>query len=395
MPDAVTAAPVALEIRPIAGALGAEISGIDLSEDLSDDAVAALRRAWLEHLVLFFHDQPLTPAGFLRFARRLGEPMEYPFVKGLDECPEVIPVVKLAHERVNFGGIWHSDTAYLGAPPMASLLIARELPPAGGDTLFANMYQAYEALSGGMKRLLHDLVGVNSSATADATRTREDRMKDSGRTADRQGYTAEHPVVRVHPETGRRALYVKPGAHRAVRGDDARGERADPPVPVPAPGQAGVHVPVPLAPGLHRPVGQPVRPAQRDQRLSRSPPGHAPHHPGRRRAEGTRVGVEMTMARNPLRRSQRAELPHWARALGDDAEPRQGIGVTDARRRQPALKEPPHPLQVSRAVWLRRRSVRSQSRRSGRWPFTVRLFHSQHPAGSTRHTRSGRCPTTS
>src|SRR5262249_57808544 len=95
----------------------------------------------------------VTPAQFLAFARRFGEPIEYPFVKGLDEFPEIIPVLKLEHERVNFGGIWHSDTAYLDVPPMASMLVAREVPEAGGDTLFANMYLAYEWLSAGMKRV--------------------------------------------------------------------------------------------------------------------------------------------------------------------------------------------------------------------------------------------------
>jgi taurine dioxygenase len=197
-----------IEVQPIAGPLGAEISGVDLSKDLAADTVAAIRRAWLEHLVVFFRDQELPPARFLALARRFGDPIEYPFVKGLDDFPEIIPVVKLEHERVNFGGIWHSDTAYLEVPPMASMLIAREVPPAGGDTLFANMYLAYETLSPGMQRLLDGLVAVNSSGKADATRTREDRMKTDARAGARREYVAAHPVVRVHPETGRKALYV-------------------------------------------------------------------------------------------------------------------------------------------------------------------------------------------
>jgi taurine dioxygenase len=195
-------------VHPIAGALGAEISGVDLSTDLADATVAAIRRAWLEHLVIFFRDQDLSPAEFLAFARRFGEAIEYPFVRGLDEFPEIIPVVKLEHERLNFGGIWHSDTAYLEVPPMASMLIAREVPPVGGDTLFANGYLAYEMLSEGIKQLLEGLVAINSSAKADVTRTREDRMKDSARADGRKEYVAVHPVVRVHPETGRKALYV-------------------------------------------------------------------------------------------------------------------------------------------------------------------------------------------
>jgi taurine dioxygenase len=198
---------VTFAVEPIAGALGAEISGVDLARPLTDEAILAVRRAWLDHLVLFFRDQDLSPAQFLEFGRRFGEVIEYPFVKGLPDYPEIIPVLKLEHERVNFGGVWHSDTAYLDVPPMASMLLAREIPPYGGDTLFANMYQAYETLSDGLKAMLDGLVAINSSAKADASRTREDRMKDSAREV-KKDYVAAHPVVRRHPETGRRALYV-------------------------------------------------------------------------------------------------------------------------------------------------------------------------------------------
>jgi len=199
-----------VEIRPISGAIGAEIHGVDLRE-LDDRTAAAIRRAWLDHLVIFFRDQNLTPAQLVAFARRIGEPIEYPFLKGLDGFPEITPVVKLENERINFGGIWHSDTAYLDCPPMGSMLFAREVPAAGGDTIFANMYLAYETLSAGMRRLLDRLVAVNSSAKADVTKTREDRLRDGARADARREYTAEHPVVRTHPETGRKALYVNRG----------------------------------------------------------------------------------------------------------------------------------------------------------------------------------------
>jgi taurine dioxygenase len=200
-----------LDIRPLSGALGAEILGIDLGADVSDETIAAIRAAWLEHLVIFFRDQTLEPAQFLDLARRFGEPVEYPFVKGLDGFPQITPVIKLEHEKVNFGGLWHSDTAYLDKPPMATMLIARETPPRGGDTLFANMYLAYETLSDGLRRVLDGLTAVNSSAKADTTRTREDRIKDSGKTDAKKEYNAEHPVVRTHPETGRKALYANGG----------------------------------------------------------------------------------------------------------------------------------------------------------------------------------------
>ncbi|MBM3538180.1 MAG: taurine dioxygenase, partial [Alphaproteobacteria bacterium] len=196
-----------LDVRPLSGAIGAEIHGVDLSCELDDETVAAIRHAWLDHLVIFFRDQTLTPAQFLALAGRFGQPVEYPFVKGIEGFPEVTPVIKLAHETMNFGGVWHSDTAYLETPPQGTLLIAREVPPAGGDTLFSSQYRAYETLSEGMRRLLDGLIGVNESAKADATRTREDGKDGTVK----KRFVAEHPVVRTHPETGRRALYVNIG----------------------------------------------------------------------------------------------------------------------------------------------------------------------------------------
>lgn len=196
------------EVRKLAGNIGAEVLGIDLSQDLSDETVAALRAVWLENLVVFFRDQDLPPARFHAFAKTFGETQEYPFVKGLEGFPDIIAVAKLEDETVNFGGVWHSDTTYLEKPPMASMLVAREVPPKGGDTLFANQYLAYETLSDGLKKVLDGLVGVSNSAKADVTRTREDRVKSDGTETAKKNLIARHPVVRTHPETGRKALYV-------------------------------------------------------------------------------------------------------------------------------------------------------------------------------------------
>ncbi|MGD9536244.1 MAG: TauD/TfdA dioxygenase family protein [Alphaproteobacteria bacterium] len=192
----------------MAPALGAFVSGIDLRKAPDDETVRELRDAWLRHLVLFFRDQALGPAEFVALACRFGPLDRYPFVKGIEGYPEIIQVAKLEHERTNFGGIWHSDTTYLERPPMGAMLLALEVPPVGGDTLFANMYLAYEALSGTMKRLLDGLVAISSSAKADVSRTREDRIKDSPGEHAREVYEAAHPAVRTHPETGRKALYV-------------------------------------------------------------------------------------------------------------------------------------------------------------------------------------------
>jgi taurine dioxygenase len=198
-----------IQVRPIAGALGAEIEGVDSARPLGAEVVAEIRRAFLDHLVVFLRNQKLTPHQQLAFAQQFGQPMEYPQLKGLPECPLITPVIKLAHERVNFGGIWHSDTTYMERPPMASMLYAIEIPPYGGDTLFANQCLAYETLSERYRKMLDGLVGVNSSLKADASRTREDRLRAAG--AEHKALVAEHPVVRTHPETGRKALYVNVG----------------------------------------------------------------------------------------------------------------------------------------------------------------------------------------
>src|SRR5215510_9210211 len=113
------------EVRPIAGSLGAELHGIDLAGNLTEATVGGIRQALLDHLVIFFRDQDLPSDRFLALARRFGAPIEYPFVKGIDGFPEIINVAKLEHEKINFGGVWHSDTTYLQEPTMATLLVAR------------------------------------------------------------------------------------------------------------------------------------------------------------------------------------------------------------------------------------------------------------------------------
>ena len=200
-----------LEVRPLSRAVGAEILGINLLEPVSDAQIAEIRKIWLQNSVVFFREQPLEPGAFQAFAQRFGEIIEYPFVKGLPDFPMIIPVLKLPHEKHNFGGVWHTDTTYLQEPPMATMLIARELPPVGGDTLFASNYAAFEGLSPALQDTLRTLKGVNSSAKAAVTHSREDRLADSATDKGRSELNSEHPVVRTHPETGREALYVNPG----------------------------------------------------------------------------------------------------------------------------------------------------------------------------------------
>jgi taurine dioxygenase len=216
----------ALDIRPIAGALGAEIHGIDASRDLDAATVSAVRQALLEHLVIFLPDQKLTPVQQLAFAKRFGEPMIYPFVKGLEDFPEITPILKREEDRNNFGGIWHSDTVYQQQPPMGTMLYALELPPFGGDTLFANQYLAYDALSDGMKDLLGGLKAIHISGKSRVQQTRTDMMKHASVGMKGDELQSCHPVIRTHPETGRKALYVNT-AH-TIRFDGMTEEESTP-----------------------------------------------------------------------------------------------------------------------------------------------------------------------
>ena len=195
-----------INVQPVSGALGAEITGVDISLPLDAEVVEEIRNAFLSHLVIFFQNQVITPQQQLNFAEQFGIPMEYPQLKGLPECPLVTEVIKLEHEKLNFGGVWHSDTAYLKQPPMASMLYAIEIPPYGGDTIFSNQYMAYGNLSDGFKKTLSELIAVNSSSKPEVSMTREDRMSEAG--MELNVLDALHPAVRTHPETGRKALYV-------------------------------------------------------------------------------------------------------------------------------------------------------------------------------------------
>ncbi len=168
--------------------------------------------------MVFFRDQELSADQFMQFAQALGEPVEYPFIKGLPGHPRIIEVKKLEHETANFGGVWHSDTTYLEEPPMGTMLLARQLPPYGGDTLFASQCAAYEALSPTMKQLLSGLVGISTSAKADVSRTREDRISTDAKEDAKAEYRAEHPVVRTHPETGRKSLFVNEAHTMGIKG---------------------------------------------------------------------------------------------------------------------------------------------------------------------------------
>lgn len=200
-----------IEVEPTSSSLGAAISGVDLREKLSDDVVEEIYAAWLDRLVVFFRDQKLEPAQQVAFAARLGELDRYPFIEPLADQPEIIPIIKEPDTHFNFGGGWHSDTPYQECPPKATMVYAREVPERGGDTLYADTITAYQSLSEGMRAMIADLRGVYTASKVhgpsgfykDADHPMK-MMKDMARVEERY----EHPIVRTHPETGRKALYV-------------------------------------------------------------------------------------------------------------------------------------------------------------------------------------------
>jgi taurine dioxygenase len=200
---------MAITVEPVSGTVGAEVRGVDLSRVLDGSTVAEIREAFLRHHVLFFRDQDLSPEAQMRFGRRFGELDTHPFVEGMDTYPEVIEVITEPDDGFNFGGGWHSDVTFLEEPDLGSILYGVDVPAFGGDTLFANQHAAYDALSDTMKGVLDGLVAKHSAGPQYAEggySTLSKSMKT--RSADSADRVVCHPLVRTHPETGRKALYV-------------------------------------------------------------------------------------------------------------------------------------------------------------------------------------------
>ena len=208
-----------MELTPLSGVFGVEVDGIDLSAPLDDELIADLRAAFNEHHVLVFRDQALSPEAQMAFGRRFGELDTHPFVKATGAFPEVLDIVTEPDDRVNFGGGWHSDLTFLESPDLGSILYAVEVPEAGGDTLFADQHAAYDALSPTMQSMLDGLVAVHSAQRQygeGGLSTQSKAMQTHG--SDAASTTVEHPVVRTHPETGRKGLFVNRAFTQSIRG---------------------------------------------------------------------------------------------------------------------------------------------------------------------------------
>jgi len=199
-----------LEVRPISGAGGAEIFGVDVAQELDDETVGEIRDALNEHCVVFFHDQEIDVAQHKRFARRFGEIFLHPNFATVMEDPEVVMVRREPGDLSYVGEDWHTDTTMCAEPPMGAILYGIDVPPYGGDTMFANQYLAYEALSPTMKKLLDGLRAVHTDigiagphASRNKLRSTRNRDDDAWRET-----RNSHPIVRTNPETGRKCLFV-------------------------------------------------------------------------------------------------------------------------------------------------------------------------------------------
>ena len=219
-------------VKPISGGLGAEIEGVDLSA-LDDTAFAEINQAFLDHQVIFFRDQDITPEQQLNLALRFGDIHYHPYMSGMDDHPEILEIIKEPGETYTFGAAWHTDQMFNPSPAKATMLYAKETPAVGGDTMFSSMYKAYDGLSDAMKAMLKDVrtfnVGdrfKNMGGGSRAERYAGNKsMAGKVREPGNQITEAHHPLFRTHPETGRIGLYI--GSH--TQGfEGMRAEEADP-----------------------------------------------------------------------------------------------------------------------------------------------------------------------
>lgn len=208
-------------VDPLTPTVGAEISGLDLTRPVSAAVADELNRALAEFGAIFIRNQDLTPEQHIAFAGIFGPINVNRFFKAAESYPQIAEVRKEAHQNANIGGSWHTDHSYDEQPARASVLYAREVPPVGGDTLFASMIAAYDALSPGLQRTLLGLRAQHSSRHVfgiSNRRLHESDLKDRIGNPDLATQDAVHPVIVTHPETGRRALYVNPNFTVRIEG---------------------------------------------------------------------------------------------------------------------------------------------------------------------------------
>ncbi len=276
-----------ITVEPLAGAIGAEISGPDLSQPVTSEVLDEIQQAFLENQVIVFRNQELTPDSHKAFARHFGSAHINDFFPTVEGHPDVQLVAKNPEDTRNVGDVWPTDVSYVAKPPMGSMLYALEVPEAGGDTMFASMYASYDALSDGMKELLERLNAVHSATKSFGTNATGPEMRAKNKSmkfkySEDAEQVAVHPVVQVHPDERPQRSVRKPLLHQAFRRDDRRGKRPAVDVPIRPHGPAGIHLPRGMARGHADLLGQSLHAPQCDQRLSGPAPPYASGHRARR-----------------------------------------------------------------------------------------------------------------
>jgi taurine dioxygenase len=204
-----------IKVKPISGAMGAEVFDVDLSSELSSETWNEIKEAFHNFLVLIFRDKNLTDQQQFNFTQRFGKLIPHPYVKGLPEIPEIFKIIREPGESYSWDGFYHSDLMFLKKPPLGATLYAKECPPFGADTAFANMYLAYDTLSDGMKDLLDGLEAENESGNPEKYSNRYQSMEELGK---KGAMGAVHPMVRVHPGTGKKALFSSLAFTKRIKG---------------------------------------------------------------------------------------------------------------------------------------------------------------------------------
>ena len=194
-----------IKIKKVSGSIGAVIENVQLNNDLNEEVFDEIYDAFLKYQVIFFRDQKFSPESQKSFANKIGTPIIYPFVKGLENFPEIVRIKKAPEEKHQWGETWHTDVSYNPKPTKVIILKSVKIPPVGGDTMFSNMETAYDTLPDEMKEKIKDKKAVHSSLGAEAFVKKYKEMEGNGNLDE---YSNIHPIVRVHPETGKKILYV-------------------------------------------------------------------------------------------------------------------------------------------------------------------------------------------
>ncbi len=216
----------AIEIEPLTPSIGAVIRNVDLAQQLTEKQYATIEKVFHDHLVIFFRDQKLTREDQKRFGQHFGKLNVHPFLPKVEDDPHVI-LLENDRDRPAAVNIWHADLTFMEKPPLGSVLLARHVPDVGGDTLWADMYAAYESLSDKMQRTVSDLVAVHKGFLAEYRAALGDLapLDPQSEWADPEP-TAEHPIVRTHPVTGKKSLFISSADTREIK--DMKTNEAEP-----------------------------------------------------------------------------------------------------------------------------------------------------------------------